>query len=230
MAVGTTALIAAGIGAAGAVGGAAINAGAQGRAQAAQEDAQTKAMNEQKRQADQALAFLKEQSEKMEPLRQAQLGATEQLQGLSQANNPFEQLQRNIGTEAIQRQLAAQGLLRSTAQGDQLGSLEAGLAQNRAAILQYLAGNGAAQAQGQLAIGQAGIAQNLGQQIGSGFQNIGQAQAAGALAGGQIGSTALGQFGNIGQNIVSELESVKQQKMKDLQAQVDMFRGIFGKQ
>lgn len=166
----------------GAVGGAAIGAGAAGSAADSQLQGTRESIAAQKEAAAKAEALLREfntQSRSdLAPVRDAQVSAINQLQGLGDANNPIYQQQRTLSTQAIQRQLAAQGLLRSRAQGDQLSQLELGLNQQRQNVLGGLAGLGAVQ---QLSSGSqnlganlAGLQQGLGQQIGSAFQQQGQ--------------------------------------------------------
>jgi hypothetical protein len=196
----TISLATAGLGAAGALGSAAIGAGAAGGAADAQ-----------KRSQDEMIAFQKEQQQKalefLAPFRNAGVAATEKLAGLAEPGSELERLTRDQSTEAIQRQLAAQGLLRSTAQGDQLSNLEVGLAQNRAAILQALSGQGA-----NAAAGQASSLGNFGQLIGAGMQASGQAQAQGILGGAQAAMGGISGLNNVIQNTVSSIASQEQAK------------------
>lgn len=154
-----TALIAGGVAAAGAVGGAAISASAADDATNAQLQAQREQIAFQREQAEKAEAALK-------PFRDLQLQSAQSLQQLANPNSELAQMQRRQSTEAIQRQLAAQGLLRSRNQSDLLSNLEVGLAQNRANILGTLASGGAAS-------NMAGNYINAGQTIGSSLGQIG---------------------------------------------------------
>ena len=221
MFVGTTAaLIGAGVGALGSVAGAAIQSGAAGEAQKAQTAASERAIQAQREQQAQALQFLEQQRTDLQPFREAALGATQELQGLSDPNSLIFQAQRERGTEQIQRQLAAQGLLRSTAQGDQLSNLEVGIDQNRAQILQALSGNGAPGQFAGVAGQQAGAAAGFGQQLGASFNQQGQIAAQGALNQGKIASGGLSQVGNIFQ---ATLDS--QNKMKQREAYLKLLGG-----
>jgi hypothetical protein len=166
----------------------------------------------QKENTDKAIAFLGQQAaqsrQDLAPFQQAQTQALGQLQSFTDPNSAFYQQQRTAATNAIQRQLAAQGLLRSSAQGGQLQQLELGLGQQRLNIIGGLAGNGAAQSLSSISqgLGQnvAGLYGGLGQGLGSSFMAGGQATAqgilgsAGAAAGGlnAIGNAAQGTLGN----------------------------------
>lgn len=181
MSVGTSILIGAGVGAIGSVGGALIQGGAARSAADAQLQGQKDAIEAQKQQAARAEAFLREQAAQsradLQPFRDSQLNAINQLQGLADPNSATAQAQRAQATQAIQRQLAAQGLLRSSKQGSQLSEVELGLALQRNQILSGLAGTGAGQAyagvSSNLGTNLADVAGGLGNQLGSSFQNIG---------------------------------------------------------
>lgn len=222
----TAALIGAGIGAAGSIGGAAIQAGAAGAAR----DAQTQALEQQRIQQQQALQFLQQQREDLQPFRQAALDATQELQGLADPNSSLAQAQRSRGTEAVQRQLAAQGLLRSTAQGDQLSNLEVGLEQNRAQILQALAGSGAGQAFANVGAQQAALAGQFGQ----GEIAQGNVIAQGLLNQGRIGAGLTGQLTNVGSNLLDQAnaERIRKENLALQQSQVaqanSMLQGLLG--
>lgn len=144
----------------------------------------------QRAQTQKAIEFLTQQAglarEELAPFREAQLGALAQLQGLTQPGSEFETQQREAATQNIQRQLSAQGLLRSKNQSDLLSNLELGLSQQRQNILSGLLGTGAAQgtAANLTGLGQqvGGLQAGLGQQIGGAFQS-----AAGPLAQFQVG-------------------------------------------
>lgn len=149
-----------------------------------------------------SIAFQREQADKaaklLEPFRQAQLGAVTQLQDLSKVGSPLEVQQREAATQAIQRQLAGQGLLRSGGQSNALQTLELGLAEQRAGRLSQLAGLGGAQ-------GQAGIYSGLGQNVGQNIFQQGQIAGQNALAQAQgtasifqgLGNTLQGTLGNL---------------------------------
>lgn len=140
-----------------------------------------KSIAAQREMTDKAAAALKEQADiarsELAPFRESQLNALNQLNGLGDINNPLYQQQRAVNTQAIQRQLAAQGLLRSKKQSDLLSNLELGLDQQRTGVLQGLAGTGAVQASAQVSQGLgsslSGLYGNLGANIGSSFQNFG---------------------------------------------------------
>ena len=160
-------------------------------------------MAAQKEQVAAAQAYLEKQAGQaradLEPFRQSQLKALGSLEGLAQAGNPFEQQQRQMATQQIQQQLAAQGLLRSKSQTDLLSNLEIGLAQqnfqNRSGILGALSGTGAAQSISGInaGLGQnvAGLYGGLGAQLGSSLSGLGQSASAGMAGIGQI-------YGNAG--------------------------------
>ena len=195
--VGTTAaLIAGGLAAAGTVGGSLINSSAQGdatdaatkgqrEAMAAQERMAREGIAYQERQANQSLDFLKQQYQdaqgQLKPYGDIQLDATKQLAGFQDASNPIYQAQRERMTQAIQQQLAAQGLLRSGRQTESLTDLELGLNQQRLGVSQGLAGLGASQGLAglsqQYGANVAGVQNGLGQSVGSSLSGIGGAQA-----------------------------------------------------
>lgn len=195
--VGTTAaLIAGGLAAAGTVGGSLINSSAQGdatdaatkgerEAMAAQERMAREGIAYQERQANQSLDFLKQQYQdaqgQLKPYGDIQLDATKQLAGFQDASNPIYQAQRERMTQAIQQQLAAQGLLRSGRQTESLTDLELGLNQQRLGVSQGLAGLGASQGLAGLSqsygANVAGVQQGLGQTVGSSLSGLGGAQA-----------------------------------------------------
>ena len=221
MAIATsTALILAGsavVGAAGSIVGGEIQRAGVSNAAEAQLIASREALAAQKEQAATAQDFLQKQSdlarEELKPFQQSQLRALQGLEGLSQFGNPLEQANRAQSTEAIQRQLSAQGLLRSTTQGDQLSNLEVGLAGNRANILQQLAGTGAVQEGSSilqnLGTGGANIQSNLGNQLSAGLLNQGNINAAnfqnqaniGAGQSSGVGNALQELFGGIGTSI-----------------------------
>lgn len=196
--------LAIGLGAA-AIGGSAISAGAAGSAADKQMAGSREAIAAQKDASEKASGYLKQYSSQarqdLQPLTNAQTGAVQGLMGLTDPNNPFYQQQRDVNTQAIQRQLAAQGLLRSRAQGDQLSTLELGLNQQRQGIMQGLASLGAIQQNSQIAqgLGQglAGIQQGLGQQIGSAFQHQGQVQAQAGMQQANAWAGGLAGLGNV---------------------------------
>ena len=191
MSVATAAIIGGGVAAAGAVGGALINKGAQVDATNAQVQANRESIAFQREQAEKAAALL-------EPFRQVQLGAVGQIQQLTTPGSDLENQQRRVATQAMQRELASQGLLRSGAQARGLGNLELGLAEQRYSRLNQLAGLGAAQ-------GQAGIYQGLGQGIGNSLMQQGQIQAQGALAQGQASAGMFSGVGNVIQGTLGNL-------------------------
>jgi AraC-like DNA-binding protein len=179
------------VGAGSSLAGSIIGGNAAGDAAAAGLQGTRESIAAQREQSDKAIKALQDQSsiarQDLEPFRQAQVSALGQLQAYADPNSAYFQTQRKQATEAIQRQLAAQGLLRSKNQVDLLSNLETGLQQNQLGVLGGIAGNGAAQSLAglaqQLGVGSAGIYGGLGQQLGSSFQ-----------AGGQIaGQARLGQ-------------------------------------
>lgn len=194
MSIGVAGFVALGSGALAAGGAIAGGEAARGGAVAAgqaQLQAQRESIAAQTRQSEEALKFLREQAaisrEELAPLREIQVGALEQLRGLATPGSPLEQAQRTQATTQIQRQLAAQGLLRSGTQVQGLTNLELGLAQQRQNILAGLAGTGGAQGlagiAGQLGAGQAQIATGLGQQIGTSLGQQGRILGQQALGG-----------------------------------------------
>lgn len=245
MAIGTAALVAGGLAAAGSVGGAAIASKASGDATDASVQAQREALASQEKLAREGMAFQEKQAARgdallrdfyaqsqaqLKPFQDAQLGALGQAVGLTDANNPLYQQQRTAMTQNIQRQLAAQGLLRSKNQVDLLSNLELGLGEQRANQINALLGlgsvqQGAANAQA-LGGGLAGIASQLGANVGSSFgalgaanaqgiANIGQTFAQGRLAQGQALGGLLSGLGNIAQG------SIENQLAKDRQDKFD---------
>jgi len=146
------------------------------------------------------------------------LGATQELQGLADPNSQFFSQQRDRSQEAVRRQLAAQGLLRSTAQGDQLSNIEVGLEQNRAQILSSLAGNGASQAFAQTS----GNMANAANQFGQNEAAQGNVLAQGFLNQGQIGSNLATQFTNIGGGILDQMNAERLREQQRLQQQAQM--------
>lgn len=204
-------------------------------AEQAQIRAQREAITAQRAESERARQFIREgvtqAREDIQPFREAQLGALQQLQGIADPQGELAQAERGQATQAIQRQLSAQGLLRSRRQVDLLSNLELGLLRRRSDILGGLAGSGAAQQQAQLSAGQgaglAGITQQFGAQIGSAFQNIGQAQAAGIAGRGQALSgtiTGLGNiFGGVGESLFAQ-----QQQQQQQQFQQQLLSGLTG--
>lgn len=242
--VGTAAatLIAGGLAAGGAVTGAAIGADAAGDATDASVRAQRDAMAMQERLAREGMTFQKGEADRgerllrefyaqsqaqLKPFQDAQLGALGQAVGLTDPNNPIYQQQRGQMTEQIQRQLAAQGLLRSKNQVDLLSNLELGLGQQRSNQINSLLGLGAVQ-QGaantqNLGGGLAQIAQNLGSNVGSSFgalgsananslASIGQTFAQGRLAQGNALSQGIQGFGNAIQGTIGNFQGLQQRE------------------
>jgi hypothetical protein len=200
IALGGSALLGAGTSVASSI----IGADAAGNAANAQLQGTRESIAAQKEAAAKAEGFLREQSgiarQDLEPFRQSQLAALGQANALTDPNNPVYSAERSQMTQAVQRQLAAQGLLRSKKQVDLLGNLELGIEQQRIGQINALAGNGAAQAQAgisqNLGGGLAGLQGQLGQQLGSSFQQLGQIQGQNALAQGQALSQGLVGVGN----------------------------------
>lgn len=256
--IGTTAAIIGGglLAAGGSVAGAAINSSAQDDAANAAAQGQKEALASQERlaregiayqerQASTSLDFLKQQyadaQKQLQPYGDIQLDATKQLAGFQDANNPIYQAQRDRMTQAIQQQLAAQGLLRSGRQTESLTDLELGLNQQRLGVSQGLAGLGASQGLAglsqQYGANVAGVQNGLGQSVGSSLSGIGGAQAQSATnlaqlnaqriqAGAQntsslisgltnIGSNAIGAFGQQGQNGLMNALLAKSLGIKD---------------
>jgi hypothetical protein len=199
-------------------------------------------MAAQERMAREGIAFQKEQAGRSEnllrefagkadaqlkPFQDAQLGALGQAVGLTDPNNPIYQQQRTANTQAIQRQLAAQGLLRSKNQVDLLSGLELGLNQQRGNQINSLLGLGSVQ-QGaantqSLGGGLASIASNLGANVGSSFGNLGaananslasmgQAQAQGIMARGNALAQGISGFGNAIQGTIGNFQGIKQRE------------------
>lgn len=209
----------------GSVAGGLIQKSAAEDATNAQVTANRESIAAQKEAADKAIGFAREQAgiarQDLAPFRESQLQALTQLQGLADPNSKFFTQQRDIATQAIQRQLSAQGLLRSNAQADQLGSLEAGLAQNRAQILGGLAGTGAVQSSAGISAGLgqqlAAIQGGYGQQVGSSLQALGQTIAQGRLAQGQALAGAVQGIGGAFQGTLGNyLAANNQQQLFDL--------------
>ena len=115
---------------------------------AAQKEAQQRAIAEYRAGTDRGVnainqGFAQGRTD-LAPLRDAQAYGVDQIRAqlgeVSDPNNPLYNQQRDVATQALQRQLAAQGLLRSKSQVDLLGNLELGLAQQRAQQRSQLAG------------------------------------------------------------------------------------------
>lgn len=216
---GAALLIGGGLGAIGSVAGGLIQGNAAGRASDAALVGQREAIAAQEKQAARAEAFMREQAgiarADLQPFRDSQLRAVGQLEGLADPNNQIYQQQRDQATQAVQRQLAAQGLLRSNRQTAGLSEIELGLALQRQQILGNLAGSGAGNAYAgvasNLGTNLGANAQTLGTQLGTSFQNIGQINAnrigaqAGALTGAISGVNNALQ-GAAGQYINMELQ------------------------
>lgn len=183
-----------------------------------------KSIAAQQQMTDKAANVLREQygiaRQDLLPFQQVQLKALQDAAGLTDPNSQIYQDERRLSTESIQRQLSAQGLLRSKNQVDLLSNLEVGLNSERFNRVNQLAGIGAAQQGAALSQGLggslSGLYGNLGQNIGSTFQNsgntlaglyqnLGQVRGQTALAGSQAiggivagGSNALqGVFANV---------------------------------
>lgn len=205
MSVGTSAaLIGGGLAAVGTVAGSVIGADAQGAAGRTAEQGQRDAMAQQERLARESIAYQERQSgaqmdflrqqyndarTQLQPYNDIQMRATKGLEAFSDPNNPIYGQQRQQMTQNIQQQLAAQGLLRSREQVDDLGQIELGLNQQRLGVQQGLAGLGAAQ-------GLAGLAQDYGAQGGAAIGNLGQ----------QVGSA----LGNLGSQNAQGIQSLSQ--------------------
>lgn len=185
-------------------------------------------VNAQETAADKAAAAISGSAQQarqdLAPFRAAQLAALGQAQDLTNINSQFYNGQREVNTMAIQRQLAAQGLLRSKKQSDLLTNLELGLDQQRAQQVNSLANLGAVQQTAQLdqGLGQ-GLAQiysNQGQNVGSAFQAIGQISAQGRMAQGQATASALTGIANAAQGTYGNYLGQENQtnQMKLLQA------------
>lgn len=236
----------------GSIAGAAISSSAADDATNAQVNAQREGMRTQERLAREGMSYQERQAQRSEqllrdffgqsqaqlkPFQDAQLQALGQAQGLTDANNPFYQQQREQMTQAIQRQLAAQGLLRSKNQVDLLGNMELGLNQQRINQINSLANLGAVQ-QGAanmqaLGGGLANIAGNLGANVGQAFGSlgsanaqglkaIGQSYAANTMANAQNTSGLMQSLAGIGSNTFSSIANYKQGQAQQ-QQQADQF-------
>lgn len=229
MSVGTAGAIGLGVAGVGTFASSVIGANAQEEAAQQGLQGQREAIQAQKEAAARAEAFLREQAgiarQDLQPLRESQLNAVRGLEGLAQAGNPFEEQQRQRATEAIQRQLAAQGLLRSKNQVDLLSNLELDLAtqayNQRAGILSGLAGLGAVQGQAgisqNLGAGLAGIQGGLGQQLGSSFQNMATIQAGGTMGKAQAITGGLSGLNNLIQTGLGMYQTNQRNKVLDAQ-------------
>lgn len=223
--------------------GALASAGSTLAASSAQGDAADRATEAQLQATRESIAAQKEQNARAEallrefagqaredlaPIREAQQRAITGLEGLTDPNSEIYGQQRDQATQAIQRQLAAQGLLRSGQQGNQLQNLELGLAQQRANILGSLAGTGATQAtagiSSQLGGGLAGLAQGLGQQIGSSFQQQGQLNANNFIAQGNNTANTIGGIAGAFNGALGGISSAYAG-----QQQADLLNAILGK-
>lgn len=218
--IGAAIAIGGGLSAVGGIASGLIGAGAADDAANAQAGATRESIAAQERMAEKAIAAQREQAgiarDDLSPFRASQLKALGGLEQLAEAGNPFEKQQRERATQAIQAQLAAQGLLRSKKQVDLLGNLETDLAsqafQQRAGILSGLAGTGAVQtsagiSQG-LGSGIAGTYGALGSGVGSSLQQLGQ----------QIGAGQIGRANAIG-GIFSGVNNAFQGTLAGLNAQ-----------
>ena len=221
-----TAIIGGVLGAAGSIGGAAIKKSAAEKAADVQLQGQREAIEAQRTAAGEARGFLQQQTaaarEELAPFRESQLAALQQLQGLADPESALAGQQRQRAQTNLQRQLSAQGLLRSGTQTRGLADIELGLEQQRAQLLGGLAGTGAVQASAgltsQLGGQLAGIQTGLGQQIGSAFQAGGQVRgqqqlAAGRASGGLL-SGLIGTAGGLAENIFPD---PRQKRLADLQ-------------
>lgn len=245
----TGAAIGGGLAAVGTIGGAAISSGASKEAANTAAAAQEKALQTQERLARESIAAQTKFGQKaldaytaqynqsradLQPFQQAQLAALQQAQGLTDANNPIYQQRRQQVTQAIQRQLAAQGLLRSKNQLDLLTGAELGLEEQRIGQINALANLGAVQAGAagaqQYGQGLASLYSGQGQQIGStlsglagmqgqGIAQIGQIYGNAAAQQGQIWAGALQGVGNIAQgtygNMLAYQQFQQNQKLVD---------------
>lgn len=191
---------------------------AQEKAQLAQQQFAEKAMAAQERYGNQAIgAYTRayDQSRKdLQPFMQSQLAALGKANELTDPNNPAYQAQRAQMTQQIQRQLAAQGLLRSKNQVDLLSNLELGLEQQRIGQINALANTGATQQGAALAQqfggGLANAYQGIGQSIGSTLSGLGGAQAQGlANVGNILGQQSL-QQGQIWGGLTTQLGNTAQ--------------------
>lgn len=164
----------------------------------ANERATDKSIAAQKENAQLAIGELRKQYETsradLKPFQDSQLSALQQAAALTDPNNPYYQAQRAKMSENIQRQLAAQGLLRSKSQVDLLSNLELGLESERFNRINQLAGTGAVQTGAQMAqnlgSGIASLYGGLGGQLGSTFANQGNTLASLYQAGGANAANA----------------------------------------
>lgn len=161
--------------------GAGKQADAAEKATAAQLEAHREGLAFQKQTADRAFGLFEKSRADFEPFRLAQLRAMGALEGLTDPNSPVYAAERKSLYDPIQKELNAQGLLRSGAQGAALGNVELGLSQKRAQILSMLAGTGAGatalsagQNQGQQLLG-------TGERVGSSIAQTGAIQGQGFL-------------------------------------------------
>lgn len=213
------AAVASGSAAAAGIAGSIIQADAAKDAASAQLQGQRDAIAAQKEYSQKALDFYRDQAgiarQDLAPLRDAQTDSLGKLRGLTEIGNPMEEVQRKAATQQIQMQLAAQGLLRSKGQSDQLQNLELGLANQRVNILQGLSGLGGLQQS-------AGIAQDLGamganslsslgQAIGSSFQNMGAINAQNRMAQGQALAGGINSIGNAFQGFLGNWSALQAQ-------------------
>lgn len=220
----TTAAIVGGgaLAAGGSIAAGAIGASAAGDAADAQTQATRESIAAQREMAEKAAALFREQAgiarDDLAPFRESQLSALQQLAQYADPNSAYYNQERDVGTQAIQRQLAAQGLLRSKKQSDLLTDLELGMQRNRLSTLQSLAGTGAVQSsagisQG-LGQGLANIYGGLGNQVGSGLQQLGQIAGQSRMAQANAWSGALGGFNNAIQGSVGGLLNLNAQKQQ----------------
>jgi hypothetical protein len=274
-ALSTALLVGGGLAAAGNIGAAAIGAGAASDAAEAQmsstdkqialqkemfakqlEEMQT-SRAQQERLFGQGLDFAKSQygqaREDLAPVLAAQKVGLSNLQGFADENNPYYQAQRNQATQAIQRQLASQGLLRSKQQGEQLAGLELGLLGQRMNVNQFLGGLQGAQGQAALSqgLGQLGLAggealsgiagqyganvanlygQNA-QQLGTMFGQQGQIAANKAISQGQALSGMFQGLGNIAQGTIGNMmlqDQLKKMQLAQAVPQTNLGMSPFG--
>lgn len=183
----TGAAVVGGIAAAGGIASAVISSNAASSAA----DQQAQGLREQ-------MAFQERENRRAEallaPFRAIQLDAAGKLRGLTEFGNPAEEMERRAMTQAIQRKLAAQGLLRSGSQGKHLTDLEIGLSNRRANILAALSGAGGGAA-GQTA----GMITEGGARVGQGFGQIGSTIGAGTIARGNAASGGISSVNNAAQ-------------------------------
>lgn len=177
-----------------------IGAGKQADAATQAANAQLTATREglafQREQADKAFSFMAGEKERLEPFRLLQLRALSNLEALADPNSREAQLERSQGVQSIQRTLAAQGLLRSSAQGEGLQNLELGLANRRSNLLSLIAGSGGGLASANFGqnIGQSLL--NQGNQIGSSIANQGAIAGQGILARGAASAQGIAGLNN----------------------------------